>query len=302
MSWVMSLAFYCMKIGIYRLVYLLVACLALQLGCRPVAAARVSVWVSIAPQKYFVERIGGDSVSVEVLVRPGQSPEMYAPSAAQMAQLARADLYFGIGVPIEAPLFRRMASSMPGVRVVQTGGLAVEEALAHDHHGHDHHAANDPHIWLDPLQMIPVVRMIQDALIDIEPERAALFRANGDALIGELTRTEVELAGQLAPYAGCAFFINHPALGHFAKRFGLLQRSIEHAGSSPSARRVAELVGEARAARAGAIFTQPEFGRTSATVLARAIDVEVVEVDLLAENYFENMRMIADSLVESFSK
>ena len=66
----------------------------LWVGCRELETEGVHAWVSIQPQKYFVERVGGDSVSAEVLVRPGQSPEMYAPGAAQMAQLARADCVF----------------------------------------------------------------------------------------------------------------------------------------------------------------------------------------------------------------
>lgn len=268
------------------------------LGC---LANTTKVWVSIQPQKYFVEQVGGDSVSVEVLVRPGQSPEMYAPGAAQMAKLARAEVYFGIGVPIEGPLFRRMESSMRGVRIVQTGGLPAAGCLDHDHAGHDH-SARDPHIWLDPLQMVSVVEMVRDALIEVDPAQAARFSENAAALTQRLHKLAADLEAQLKPYAGRAFFINHPALGHFAERFGLVQMSIEHAGASPSARRIAELVGAARVARVGAIFTQPEFGRSSATVLARALEVEVVELDLLSEDYFENMHTIADSLEGSFAK
>ena len=36
---------------------------------------RYTVFVSIQPQKYFVERVGGPFVDVGVLVPPGQSPE-----------------------------------------------------------------------------------------------------------------------------------------------------------------------------------------------------------------------------------
>ena len=39
------------------------------------ATLPVKVLVSIMPQKYFVERIGGKRVAAEVLVRPGKSPE-----------------------------------------------------------------------------------------------------------------------------------------------------------------------------------------------------------------------------------
>jgi zinc transport system substrate-binding protein len=283
-------------------------------GCREVEPAGVRAWVSIQPQKYFVERVGGDSVSVEVLVRPGQSPEMYAPSAAQMGQLARADLYFGIGVPIEVPLFRRIESSMRGVRIVHTGVSPVEyqpmeyQPVEQHRHGSGHacggceQLAQDPHIWLDPMQMISAVRRVRDALIEADPGQQAQFKANAAVLIGQLRDLDATLSRQLSPYAGRSFFINHPALGHFAARYGLEQRSIEHAGTAPSARRIADLVEEARAERAGAIFTQPEFGRTTASVLARALDVEVLELNILSEDYFVSMQQIADRLEKGFAR
>jgi zinc transport system substrate-binding protein len=272
----------------------------LCIACAKVESGGLQVWVSVQPQKYFVERVGGDSVSVEVLVRPGQSPEMYAPGAAQMAKLARADLYFGIGVPIEEPLFRRIESSMRGVRIVQTGEV-VEAHHDHDHAGHDH-SAHDPHIWLDPLRMIAAVGMVRDALMEADPGRASLFRENAAALIGQLHELDAALSQQLAPYAGRRFFINHPALGHFAERYGLRQMSIEQAGSAPSARRIADLIVAARAEKVAAIFTQPEFGRTTATVLAKALDVEVLELDLLSEDYLASMHQIADRLERGFAR
>jgi zinc transport system substrate-binding protein len=89
-------------------------------------------------------------------------------------------------------------------------------------------------------------------------------------------------------------------LGHFAARYGLTQLSIEHAGSAPSARRVADLVKQAKAEKVSVIFTQPEFGRSGATVLAQALGVDVIEINPLSESYFQNMRAIADHLERSF--
>ncbi|KRP37694.1 MAG: hypothetical protein ABS34_01475 [Opitutaceae bacterium BACL24 MAG-120322-bin51] len=262
----------------------------------------LTVWSTVQPQRYFVERIGGDLVSAEVLVRPGQSPEMYAPGAAQIAQLARADVYFGIGMPIEGPLFKRMQSSMAGVRIEQTGGQIAEQC---EYAGHDHshdHGENDPHIWLDPVQMVEVVEQMRDALIELEPESADVFRSNAEALIAELVALDVAIRAQLSPYAGRAFFINHPALGHFAERYGLVQLSIEQSGTAPSAGRVADLIVQARAAEVGAIFTQPEFGRTTATILADALGVPVVEVNLLPTDYIAGLAEIANALEGGFAR
>jgi len=139
-------------------------------------------------------------------------------------------------------------------------------------------------------------------LIEVQPDSAAVFRLNADALIADLVELDAAIRGQLAPYAGRAFFINHPALGHFAERYGLVQLSIEESGAAPSAGRVADLIGQARESQVGAIFTQPEFGRTTATILADALDLDVVELNVLPVEYIIGMTRIADALEEGFAR
>ncbi len=51
---------------------------------------RLEVVVTIAPQKWLVEQIGGDRVDVTALVAPGDSPATYLPSDAQVSRLIRA--------------------------------------------------------------------------------------------------------------------------------------------------------------------------------------------------------------------
>ncbi len=65
------------------------------------AMDRVPVFVSIAPQKYFVKQIGKDLVDVQVMVQPGASPATYEPKPRQMVDLSRSMVYFAIGVQFE---------------------------------------------------------------------------------------------------------------------------------------------------------------------------------------------------------
>ena len=260
--------------------------------------AGVETWVTVLPQKFFVERVAGGELAVNVLVRPGQSPETYAPSASQMARMARAELYFGVGMPLEGPLFSKMAQSMPGVRVLS---LREPEQGGHVHHAGCVHGANDPHVWLDPVQMIEFVEMVREVLTELLPEKAEVFTANAAQLASELQALDVEIGQRLSAYRGRAFYINHPSLGHWSERYGLHQLSIESSGSAPSAKRIAALVADAKIEKVGAIFTQPEFGQSSARVLGDALGVELIEINPLAEDYFANMRSIAENLERSFT-
>jgi zinc transport system substrate-binding protein len=107
-----------------------------------IAAAEVSVTVSILPQKYIVERIGGDQVTVNVMVTPGANPATYEPRPQQMVSLAHSDIYFAVGVPFESVWLDRFVAMHPRMKVVDTSdGLKLHEMEAHPH---DHQQAQQP--------------------------------------------------------------------------------------------------------------------------------------------------------------
>jgi zinc transport system substrate-binding protein len=83
-----------------------------------VFAAPVAVTVSIPPQKYFVERIGGDAVTVAVMAAKGRDPHAYEPSAAQMRHISRTELYIAVGVPFESRWLPKFQALNPAMRVV----------------------------------------------------------------------------------------------------------------------------------------------------------------------------------------
>ena len=91
-------------------------------SCLPawtMAAEPVQVTVSILPQVWFVEQVGGPQVEVSVLVGPGHSPATYEPTPKQMASLEQADLFLSAGVPFEQGLVPRIKALSPGTAGVE---------------------------------------------------------------------------------------------------------------------------------------------------------------------------------------
>ena len=84
-----------------RLRPLAFALLALLTGCSDPPPANpggpFSVFVSIPPQVFFAERIGGEQVKVESLVTAGSNPHTFAPTRSQMTRLVSAELFLAIG-------------------------------------------------------------------------------------------------------------------------------------------------------------------------------------------------------------
>jgi len=260
------------------------------LGCAvPVSARpdRAQVWVSILPQGFVAERIGGDLIDVHVLVGPGFSPATFDPSPHQMAHLHQAELLIRIGVPFEDRLLPRLQSTMAELLVVD-GRSGIDLVAGDGHHGHSH-GGKDPHFWLDPSLMKIHARTICSALCDLEPAGCSVFKSNTTALEHDLDVVDRRLAELLAPHAGKKVFAFHPAYGYLARRYKLQTVAAETEGKEPGPRHLTLLIEEAREAGVRTIFAQPQFTARTADALAESIGGTVVTLDPLAAAYLENL-------------
>ena len=265
---------------------------ALVLACGLSAAARAEaplrVAVSIPPQKWLVARVAGPAAQVSILVEPGRSPENFAPTPRQVADLQGADAYFSAGVAFELGLLPRL-KAMPG-HLRLAGRRPVSER-----HGTDG-GDEDPHAWLDPREAAAFADTVCRVLSELRPADAAAFAGGRDALKAELAALDAELAAQLAGCRGREFYVFHPAYGHFAARYGLRQVAVEEHGHEPGARHLAETIERAKAAGARTILVQPQFPQRSADAVAKAIGGRVLVADPLEPDYPAGLRRLAGVL------
>jgi zinc transport system substrate-binding protein len=274
---------------------------ALAAGAVSAAGAELTVMVSIPPQIEIVERVGNGEVTVEALIPPGRSPATYEPSPRQLATLAGADLLIPVGIPFERQVVRRVAAIAPGLTICPaTGGDEQPDAApaaAGDADDHGHGRGPDPHFWLDPMLALEHAETVCGCLCTAAPERCATFKAGLQAYRRELEEVDRVIARELAPLRGRTLLVFHPAIGHFAARYGLRQLAIEHDGKEPTGRHLGEVIEQARALDVRVIFVQPEFAGTSVRAVAEAIGARTVALDPLAPDLAANLRQIAATIV-----
>jgi zinc transport system substrate-binding protein len=274
------------------------------------------VYVSILPEAQFVERLGGERVSVAVLVQPGQNPHSFEPTPRQMAALSEADVYFRIGVEFEDTLMPRVESALPKLPVVDLrqgihmreiepdeGGPEAEhqEEAAESSQGIHTSGGLDPHIWMDPRNVVIMAGTIRDALIRLDPEGRQTYEEGWRSYTAELEAVNARIAKALAPLRGKTLFVYHPAFGYFADAYGLRQVAVEIRGSEPSARQLAQLIDTARARGVRVLFVQPQFSPVGADAVAKAIGGAVVPIDALARDYVGNLLKIAGAVEEALT-
>jgi zinc transport system substrate-binding protein len=279
------------------------------------AEGKIAVFVSIIPQKYFVQQIGKNLVDIQVMVQPGASPASYEPKPRQMAAIAKTHIYFSIGVPFENVWLNKIASSNPNMMVVQTDhGIPKTPMADHHHQGGeaDHQKADqhhenehgqdeirgdpgilDPHIWLSPPLVMIQARTILVALQKVDPVHHTDYEANFKACISEISKLDAELKNSFSGKHGLQFMVFHPAWGYFADTYGLKQIPVEIEGKNPKPAQLKELIEYANQNNINVIFVQPQFSAKSAEVIARGIGGQVVLADPLAEEWAANLRKVA---------
>ena len=262
---------------------------------------RIRLFVSILPQAYFLERVGGERVDVSVMVGRGHSPAMYEPRPKQMTRLSEARLYFRIGVPFENVWMQRISKVNPKMKVIDTRRGIELLSMKADHHGKhqgdhdDGKGLKDPHIWLS-LRLVKVqAQNICDALIAEDRAHSGYYQNNLRRFHSDLDRMDAEITETLANLKTRKFMAFHPAWGYFARDYGLEQMPIEVEGKDPNARALADLIKRAKEEGIKVVFVQTQFSAKSAETVAQAIGGRIVQIDPLAKDYLKNMRKIAET-------
>lgn len=286
------------------------------------------VTVSIVPQKYFVEKIAGDKIDVNVMVKPGSSPATYEPKVSQMRKLAKSEIYFSIDVPFEKVWLKRFANANKNMLIVDTAeGIEKLEMEAHEHHeeGHDDHEKHeehakdddhddheeegheghdhsglDPHIWLDPILVKTQAKTIFESLVTIDAKNEAFYKTNYENFLKEIDLLDSKIKELLVSNKDKAFMVFHPSWGYFAKRYDLEQIAIEVQGKEPKPAQLVELVKEAKLHNIKIVFVAPQFSKKGAKTISNTIKGNVVTINPLDKKWDENLLKVANEIKKSY--
>jgi zinc transport system substrate-binding protein len=167
------------------------------------------VSAALYPIAEIVQRVGGDSVEVVNLTPPGTDAHDVELTAKQVQKLEESDAVFFFGDNFQ-PGTQKAITALSGVTSVDLfdslelldatiGEFKAEEGHSEDEHADEDHAdekpaedehnhgEHDPHVWLDPANMIAMTKAVVSTLSTLQPESASAFADNGETYIAELT-------------------------------------------------------------------------------------------------------------------
>ena len=262
-----------------------------------------------------VAAVGGSRLDLTSLVPAGVDPHAFEPTPQDIRQVADAQVIFENGLGLEAflgDLIKSAGSGAPrisvsaGIDALPAGDLPAEESNSAQ-------AAWDPHVWLDPQNVIRWTHTIQDALSALDPQGALAYAEGAQAYRLELLALDTEVEALLAaiPDGQRRLVTDHEEFAYFARRyaFEIVGAVIPapSAAAEPSARELAALETIIRTTGVRAVFVSSVVSPALARQVADDSGARLVTLyahslsDAAgpAPNYLELMRLNARLIAEA---
>ena len=227
----------------------LLACLVPAQPAR--AEARLNVVASFSILADFVRQVGGNKVNVTALVGPDSDVHVYTPTPHDARDVGEARLVVINGLGLEGWLPRLLQASGSKAKLV-----TASQGITQLKRGAD----ADPHAWQSVTNAMLYVKNIRDALVALDAADAATFKSNAERYLAALEALDREVHADVdkIPPERRKVISTHDAFGYFAAAYGIT--FIAPLGVStdtePSARDLAEIIGQIRQAKIPAVFLE----------------------------------------------
>lgn len=254
-----------------------------------------TVLVSIAPHKYFVERIAGETVKTQILIPAGSNAHTFEPTPKQVLSASQADLWFRIGEPFEQQTLAALQSHNTRLKPVNLSDTI--ELITSGHHCTNHNCKGaDLHYWLSAKQAKFQAKAIAEGLTKQYPENAKRYGEALEEFLKELDELDRNIATELNHLTNRTIMVSHPAYAYFCRDYGLSQISVEFEGKDPSPQQLTKILQKAKEQEIKTVFIQPQFSNKGAKLVAEQLNAKVVSIDPFMENYPQLMMDISQKI------
>ncbi|ABG52336.1 periplasmic solute binding protein [Trichodesmium erythraeum IMS101] len=232
----------------------------------------------------MTEKIGGDEIEHQGIIKPGADPHIYEPVPTDSVAFEKADLIIYNGYNLEPTLIKLMNAA--GIKAQK---LAVGEKVKPLQNLGKGELVPDPHVWGDAENGIVMVKGIRDALIELSPEDKEVFMENAAKLVEELGQVDIWIMEQIGtiPEGQRRLVTTHDAFEYYAKAYGLEMTGTLIGMSTeeqPSAQTVKNLVKEIKKSGVPAIFAETTINPKLITTVAQEAGVRLAPRELYSDS------------------
>ncbi len=300
----------------------LIGAIILLTGCSPAGsdtrdsreALQIVATTSIVAD--IVTQVADEQVNITTLLPPNSDPHAYQPTPQDIVTISKADVIFANGAGLEVflePIIENADTEEKTVYLSDNLNL-----LATDKHTDSGEAMDqviddvrDPHVWMNPNNVIAWVNVIQETLSEFDPPHAAEYKHNAQSYIAKLSELDVWITTQVAdiPAQQRTLIMDHLVFGYFAEEYGFQQAGAVIPGFStiaePSAQQIAEIIDTIEKLSVNVIFVSDTAPSGIAERVAEDTGSQLVylhtgsltEPGGYASNYIDYMRYNVNAIV-----
>jgi zinc transport system substrate-binding protein len=260
--------------------------------------AQIKVATSIKPLTLILKEIGGDKITIQQLIPAQASHHDYPLKMSDHRRLHQADLVVWIGSDLESFLTRPL-SNLPKEKTMSLIDLSDIKWPEDNKEEHDHHHSRDPHLWLNPQNVVVIVKSLTKKLSELDQKNAAEFQHNANQFIALLETLDQEIENQMLPLGDKGFAVYHHGYTHYVNRYQLKQ--LGYLTLTPERKTGAKNLNQllnALKKEGKCIFAEPFVDDAQILAIAKKHQLRVGYLDLMgikSDNYQQLMRSISNS-------
>ena len=197
----------------------------------------LSVVATIFPQYDFARQVMGSSDDLTMLLRPGQEVHSYEPTPQDIIAIQNCDLFIYVGGESDAWI-EDVLEGMDTSHTVILSLMDLVDPLEEDtdsvlespeEHSHEdgeathlHEEEYDEHVWTSPKNAMLITQAICDALCDIDPSNAQIYRQNTAAYLEQLEELDQDFREVIGSASrDTLIFGDRFPLLYFVREYGL---------------------------------------------------------------------------------
>ncbi len=231
-------------------------------------AAALNVFVCEPEWGALTQELAGDKASIYSATTSLQDPHRIEARPSLIARIRSADLVICSGSELEIgwiPLLLtqsgndRIQPGSPGFLEASQFVVRLEIPKVIDRALGDIHPSGNPHIHLDPRNILKVGQVITERLSQLDPVNADTYKARASSFEDRWKAAEQRWQQQAAPLKGVPVVVYHKDMSYFINWAGMREAgSLEpKPGILPTPSHLAELVDRMKAAPAKVIVYSP---------------------------------------------
>lgn len=190
----------------------------------------VDIYASIYPVYFITDEIVQDKLVVKQVYPTGADVHEYDPgNGKEMVKMSQAQVMFYVGGGLESFIEKSQnIFSKSDIQLVELSNYLTLCKQTADGYAYLTEAEKgqaeiaDMHVWLDPLRMVIMTRIICDKVIEIDPENEQFYRNNANELIKKLTELDMLFQTKLSdPKLEKVILVDHDSYLYWEERYGI---------------------------------------------------------------------------------